>query len=59
VTTSWRDETKRGGMTRRRDDERSVRQRNNQPVQQEDERAVRGALRGRGEVMQQQAGTTS
>ena len=48
----------------RRDDEtargrRIKRQRNNQPTRQEDKRAAWGAMRGRGEAMQQQAGATS
>ncbi len=45
------DETTRGWRVKR--------QRNNQPARREDERAAWGATRGRGEVIEQQAGATS
>ena len=56
------------GWQRRRHDEMTRHQeggarqrepRNNKPARREDERVVRGATRGRGEVMRQQAGATS
>jgi hypothetical protein len=61
ATTSWRNETTRDGTTRLRDGERAAqREATQQPADATRGReAARGATRGRGEAIRQQAGTTS